>query len=86
MSISQNAHRKFRSTTDVTWAHRWMAAKVQGQDIAIFITEIDMSSAFDAIYRNELFKIVEGFLDADDLRILSTLLAETTLEAKVENT
>ena len=45
-----------------------------------------MSSAFDAIYRNELFKIVEEFLDADDLRILSTLLAETTLEAKVENT
>ena len=45
-----------------------------------------MSSAFDAIYRNELFKIVEEFLDADDLRILSTLLAETTLEAKVEKT
>ena len=63
-----------------------MAAKVQAQDIAIFITGIDMSSALDTIYRNELFKIVEEFLDADDLRILSTLLAETTLEAKVENT
>ena len=45
-----------------------------------------MSSAFDTIYGNELFKIVEEFLDADDLRILSTLLAETTLKAKVENT
>ena len=62
-----------------------MAAKTQVHDIAIFITGIDMSSAFDTIYRDELFKIVEEFLDEDDLRILSTLLAETTLEVKVEN-
>ena len=44
-----------------------------------------MSSAFDTVYRDELFKIVEEFLDEDDMRILSTLLAETTLEVKVEN-
>ena len=62
-----------------------MAAKTQVQDMTIFITEIDMSSAFDTIYRDELFKIVEEFLDEDNLRILSTLLAETTLEVKVEN-
>ena len=62
-----------------------MAAKTQVHDIAIFITRIDMSRAFDTIYRDELFKIVEEFLDEDGLRILSTLLAETTLEVKVEN-
>ena len=44
-----------------------------------------MSSAFDTICRDGLFKIVEEFLDEGDLRILSTLLAETTLEVKVEN-
>ena len=44
-----------------------------------------MSSVFNAIYRDELLKIVEGFLDKDDLRVLSTVLAETTLESKVEN-
>ena len=44
-----------------------------------------MSSSFDTIYRNELRKIVEELLDEDDLRILSTLLAETTLEVEVEN-
>ena len=60
-----------------------MAAKIQVQDIAIFVTGVDMSSTFDTIYRDELFKIVEEFLDEDDLRILSRLLAETTL--KVEN-
>ena len=81
---SQSAYRKSRSTTDVIWTHRWMAAKTQVQDIAIFITGIDMSSAFDTIYRDEL-KIVEEFLDEDDLQIVSTLLAETILEVKVEN-
>ena len=44
-----------------------------------------MSSAFDKIYRDELFNIVEEFLDEDDLRILSTLLAETNLEVKEKN-
>ena len=85
LSQSQSAYRKSRSTTDVIWTHRWMAAKTQVQDIAIFITGIDMSSAFDTIYRDELFKIVEEFLDDDDLRILSTLLAEATVEVKIEN-
>ena len=62
-----------------------MAAKTQVQYIAIFITGIYMSSALDTIYRDELFKIVEAFLDEDDLQILSMLLAQTTLEVKVEN-
>ena len=44
-----------------------------------------MSSAFDTINRDELFEILEEFLDEDDLRILNTLLAETTLEVKEKN-
>ena len=52
LSQSQSAYRKSRSTTDVVWAHRLMAAKTQVQDIAIFITAFDMSSAFDAVYRD----------------------------------
>ena len=41
LSQSQSAYRKSRSTTDVIWTHRWMAAKTQVQDIAIFITVIN---------------------------------------------
>ena len=63
-----------------------VAVKTQVQDIAIFITRINMSSAFNTIYRDELLKIVEEFLDEDDLQILSTLLAEATFEVKMENT
>ena len=44
-----------------------------------------MSSAFDTINRDELFEILEEFLDEDDLRILNMLLAETTLEVKEKN-
>ena len=84
-SQSQDAYRKSRSTTSIIWAHRWMAAKTQVQNIAISITGIDMSSAFNTIYRDELFKIVEEFLDEDDLQIFSTLLAEITREVKVED-
>ena len=59
--------------------------KTQVQDISIFITGIGMSSVFDTIYRNGLFKIVKEFLDEDYLQILSTLLAKITLYVKVEN-
>ena len=38
LSQSESVSSNYRSTTDVVWAHRWMAAKTQVQDIAIFIT------------------------------------------------
>ena len=85
LSQSQSAYRKCRSTNDAVWAHRWMSTKTPIQDIIIFITGINMSSAFDTIYRDELIKIAEEILDEDELRILSTLLAETTLEVRIEN-
>ena len=83
LSQSQSAYRKYRSTTDAVWAHRWMAAKAQEQDIRIYITGIDMSSAFDTIHRDKLINIAEEFLDEDDIRIMRVLLADTTLEVKV---
>ena len=67
LSQSQSAYRKSRSTTNVIWAHRKIAAKTKMQDIAIFIAGIDMSRAFDPICRDELFKIVDEFLDEHDL-------------------
>ena len=73
LSQLQSAYRKSRSITDVICTHRCMTAKTQVQDIAIFITGGDMSSAIDTIYRDELFQIVEELLDEDDLPILSTL-------------
>ena len=47
LAQSQSTHRKGRTTTDIIWAHRWVIAKKQIQDIAIYITGINMASVFD---------------------------------------
>ena len=49
------------STADVAWTHKWHAAKIQKENMEIFITGIGFSSAFDTIRRSELLKIAEEF-------------------------
>ena len=44
---SQSTYRKGRTTTDIIWAHRWIIARKQIQDITIYVTGTDMASAFD---------------------------------------
>ena len=83
ISPSQSAYRKNRSTTDIIWAHRWIIAKAQEENITIYMTGIDMSSAFDTISRNKLLEITNEILDDDEMRILRILLSETTLEVRV---
>ena len=50
----------------------------------IHVVGIDMSSAFDTIYRDKLISIAESFMDEDDVRIIRKLLSNTTLEVMVE--
>ncbi|GFS20900.1 innexin [Elysia marginata] len=47
LSHSQSGFRPNRSTSDVAWTHKWLAAKVNIENIAIKIAGIDMSAAFD---------------------------------------
>ena len=47
LAQSQSTYRKSRTTTDIIWAHRWIIAKKQIQDITVYVTCIDMSSGFD---------------------------------------
>ena len=82
---SQSAYRKGRNTTDIIWAHRRIIAKSKIQDITIYVTGIDMSSAFDTIQRGQLIDIAKEILNKDEIRILRVVLAETTLKVKVEN-
>ena len=84
ISQTQSAYRKNRSTTDIVWAHRWITAKTQIQDITVYITGIDMSTAFDTIDREKIIKIAEQIIDEDESRILRILLAETTLEVNID--
>ena len=70
LSITQTAYRTGRSAGEIVWAYRWLLAKVQEYDITIYVTGIDMSSAFDTIHRNKVIEIAEGIMDEDGIRIL----------------
>ena len=85
LAQSQSGYRKSRSTTNIIWAHRWVIAKTQIQDIKIYVNGINMSKAFDTIQRDQIIDIVKDILNEDEIRILRVPLAETTLEVKVEN-
>ena len=51
LPLSQSAYREKRSTGDIIWAYRWIIAKTQKVKEKIYITGIDLSSAFDIIIR-----------------------------------
>ena len=86
LSQSQSAYRKGRSTTDILLAYKWIIAKVENQDLIVYITGIDMTSAFDTINRNKVLKITKDILKEDEFRILRVLMSDTTLEVRVNGT
>ena len=69
LSLSQSAHCHGRSTSDIIWCHRFLAARVQKFYKGIMITGIDMTSAFDTIKRTKLTEILKLFLREDEIRI-----------------
>ena len=85
LSASQSAYRPNRSTSDIVWAHKFLTARIQKYRETIFITGIDMSSAFDTIKRKELLEILETFLDDDETRIIRYLLSDTSIEIKTNS-
>ena len=85
LSQSQSAYRQSWSTTDIVWAYRWIAAKAQNEDLKIYSTGIDMSSAFDTIDRQTVLNIADRIIDEDESRILRALLCDTTLEIEVKD-
>ena len=67
------------------WTHRFIVGKVQlYQDLEVYITGIDMSSAFDTINRQKLMNELNTFLDEDECRIIRTLLSNTTINIQLK--
>ena len=79
LSPSQSGFRQNRSTSDIVWAHRWLKARTEKHQEAYTILGIDMSSAFDTICRTQLLQVLETFLDKDHIKLIRTLLANTSL-------
>ena len=51
LSQSQNAYWKYRSTTDAVWAHRWMAAKAQEEDVGRMESLVDLATVPKCLLR-----------------------------------
>ena len=83
LSHTQSGFRPNRSTSDIVWAHRWLAAKAMKSKININITGIDMSAAFDTVDRQKLLEILQNILEEDEIRIIRFLLSNTTISVKV---
>ena len=83
LSHSQSGFRQDRSTSDVVWTHKWLAAKALKENISITITGIDMSAAFDTIDRGKLLEILTDIVDEDELRIIRFLLSNTKIQPRI---
>ena len=70
----------------IAWAHRFIIGKVQlYQNLEVYITGIDMSSAFQTLNRQKLMNKLNTFLDEDKCCIIMTLLSNTTINMQFEN-
>ena len=80
----QSGFRRGRGTADVIFGYRWMCSKTQRCKQSAEILGLDMSRAFDTIRRDRLMEVLETFLDESELRIIRFLLAETSLEPRLQ--
>ena len=83
LADSQAAYRPNRSASDIIWAYKLIIAKTQTSQIRVYVTGIDMSSAFDTIRRDTLINIVKDFHDEDEVRMIQLLLSNTTLDIRI---
>lgn len=60
--------------------------KIQKIDFKVYLTKINMSSAFDIINREDLAQIIKTNFDEDVYRITKILLSNTTLGIKFRYT
>ena len=58
LSHSQSAYPHDRSTWDIVWCNRFLAARVQKFQEEIMITGIDLTSAFDTIKQTKLAEMM----------------------------
>lgn len=83
LSACQSGFRQGRSTTDIVWSHRWLAAKSQRYHWIYSILGIDMSRAFDTIKRSRLLQVLSEFLQEDEVKIIRYLIADTKLSVRM---
>ena len=86
LSKNQSGFRHDRSTSDVIWTHRCLAAKALKEETSIKISGIDMSAAFDTINRRHLFDMVKSIVDEDEHRLIQFLLSGAVIDTRINGT
>jgi len=84
VSQGQSGFRRKRSTTDVLWSYRWLAAITQKYKVEAHVLGIDLSKAFDCINRTKLLEAITPLISNSDLRILTYLMSHTSLQARIQ--
>jgi hypothetical protein len=85
ISPGQSGFRRSRSTTDVIWSYRWIAATAQKfKQQEFHVMGIDLSKAFDCIDRPLLLRTIQSMVPISEYRILTYLLSHTTLQTRIK--
>ena len=85
VSLSQLGYLPNRSTTEAVWSLQWIRAMVERYQERYWLLGLDLSKAFDSLDREELLRIFRDEVGAteDEMRILRTLLADTSLRTRI---
>ncbi|GFS25652.1 methyltransferase-like protein 4 [Elysia marginata] len=59
LAHSQSGFRPNRSSSDVVWTHKWLAAKTNVENVCIKISGIDMSAAFEGRYAKSILNAIQ---------------------------
>jgi hypothetical protein len=88
VALTQHAYRARRSTTEIIMNLQWIRSTMEAYDERARIIGLDLSKAYDCLDRIKLIDMLReyGLATEDDLRIITFLLAETTLRVKVNGT
>ena len=65
------------------WTYKWLLAKAQKFDTEMYVTGVDMTAAFDTIDRQKLLSIYREIINDDEVRMVKSLISDTTLEIKI---
>jgi hypothetical protein len=85
VSQSQLGYLLNRSITEAVWSLQWIRAMVERYQERYWLLGLDLSKAFDSLDREELLRIFRDEVGAteDEMRILRTLLADTSLRTRI---
>ena len=74
---TQYGFRQGRSTTDVVWTQRWIAAKATRYNWECHMLGINMSRAFETIDRTKLLDVMASVTGPDEVGMIQHLLFHT---------